>query len=249
MPNIECREQILSEEYREVARPFAIYADNRMIGFTMFAFDFASSDLDDRYWLWRFMIDKNFQGKGYGSAALQKVIEYFRSDETYPALYLYSGTVFKQLELLRYKEKEHEYLSKHLNIMSAYYGVLNYNSAISPYRLDMTMKPNNINLYDYWYTPVYQYFQNEDFIISLASKEFTTMIKHPDLYFIDFVEIKDTKEVRNSMIIKKLRGQMLNYMILHNITTLDELKNIELDNYIYNNDMSTHNTIVFSKKK
>ena len=133
--------------------------------------------------------------------------------------------------------------------MSAYYVVLNNNSSITPYRLDMTMKPNNLNLYDYWYTPVYQYFENEDFIVSLASKEFTTMIKHPHLYFIDFVEINDTKEVRNSMIIKKLRGKMLNDMILHNITTLDELKHIELDGFIYNEDMSIHNTIVFAKKK
>ena len=178
-----------------------------------------------------------------------KVIEYFHSSDVYPALYLYSGTVFKQLDLLNYKEKEHEYLRKHLNIMSAYYGVLNYNSEISPYRLDMTMKPDNINLYDYWYTPVYQYFENEDFIISLASKEFTTMIKHPHLYFVDFVEIKNDKEVRNSMIIKKLRGKMLNHMILHNITTLEELKNIELDDYIYNKNMSNQNTIVFTKKK
>ncbi len=176
-----------------------------------------------------------------------KVIEYYHSSQTYPALYLYSGTVFKQLELNKYKEKEHEYLSKHLNIMSAYYGVLNYNSAIYPYRLDMTMKPNNMNLYDYWYTPVYQYFEQEDFIISLASKEFTTMIKHPHLYFIDFVEIKDNKEVRNSMIIKKLRGKMVNEMILNNIVSLDELKRIELDGFTFNQDMSINNTLVFAK--
>lgn len=69
----------LNEKYRKVARPFAIYADDRIIGFTMFAFDLASSDPDDRYWLWRFMIDKHLQGMGYGSAALAKIIEYFRS--------------------------------------------------------------------------------------------------------------------------------------------------------------------------
>ncbi len=69
----------LTEEYREVARSFAIYADDNLIGFTMFAFDLASSDPDDRYWLWRFMIDKNLQGHGYGYAALEKIIEYFKS--------------------------------------------------------------------------------------------------------------------------------------------------------------------------
>lgn len=71
-------ETALKEEYREVARPFAICADDQVIGFTMFAFDLASSDPDDRYWLWRFMIDKKQQGKGYGSAALERIVEYFK---------------------------------------------------------------------------------------------------------------------------------------------------------------------------
>ena len=61
-----------------VARPFAIYADGEMVGFTMFAFEEACEDPDDRYWLWRFMIDRSRQGKGYGTAALQEIIRYFR---------------------------------------------------------------------------------------------------------------------------------------------------------------------------
>lgn len=47
----------------------------KIIGFTMFAFELTSGDPNDRYWLWRFMIDKNSQGKGYGSAALKKIID------------------------------------------------------------------------------------------------------------------------------------------------------------------------------
>ena len=72
-------ETAASEEYREIARPFAIYADGELIGFTMFAFELNSSDPNDRYWLWRFMIDKNSQGNGYGSVALEKIIDYFKS--------------------------------------------------------------------------------------------------------------------------------------------------------------------------
>ena len=67
-----------SKEYHEIARPFAIYADGKMIGFTMFAFELTSIDPNDRYWLWRFMIDKNSQRNGYGSAALKKIIDYFK---------------------------------------------------------------------------------------------------------------------------------------------------------------------------
>ena len=53
-----------AKENEQVARPFAIYADGQMVGFTMFAFDEEYEDPDDRYWLWRFMIDRNLQGKG-----------------------------------------------------------------------------------------------------------------------------------------------------------------------------------------
>ena len=63
-----------------VARPFAIYADEKLVGFCMFAFNPDEEDEDDRFWLWRFMIDKNEQGKGYGQAALQEIIKYFKEN-------------------------------------------------------------------------------------------------------------------------------------------------------------------------
>ena len=77
--NRKSLETAATEEYREIARPFGIYADGNIIGFTMFAFELTSSDPKDRYWLWRFMIDRHSQGMGYGSAALEKIIDYFRS--------------------------------------------------------------------------------------------------------------------------------------------------------------------------
>lgn len=67
-----------AEENAEVARPFAIFADGRMVGFTMFAFDEENEDPEDKYWLWRFMIDEREQGKGYGKLALAEIIRYFR---------------------------------------------------------------------------------------------------------------------------------------------------------------------------
>ena len=67
-----------ASENRDVARPFAIYVDDNLVGFTMFAFDEACEDPDDRYWLWRFMIDKDLQGMGYGCIALKEIIKYFK---------------------------------------------------------------------------------------------------------------------------------------------------------------------------
>ena len=79
---IASNENSLNEarENPEVARPFAIYADDKMIGFTMFAWDENNEDPEDKYWLWRFMIDKSLQGKGYGHLALKEIIKYFKDN-------------------------------------------------------------------------------------------------------------------------------------------------------------------------
>lgn len=176
-----------------------------------------------------------------------QVYQYFHDEQTaHPALAFYQGTVFKQLELASYMNHQ-DYLSEHLCILDAYYGVLKYNTLITPYRLDMTMKPDHINLYDYWFTPLYQYFEQVDFIISLASKEFTNMLRHPHIYFIDFIINDHGKMKRNAMIIKKARGQMLNQMILNEIKTLDELKKLNIDGFTYQPDYNQEGTLAFVK--
>ena len=67
-------------EHPEVARPFVICSDGIAVGFTMFAFEPDYEDPDDRYWLWRFMIDEKYQGQGYGKEALKQIIAYFKEN-------------------------------------------------------------------------------------------------------------------------------------------------------------------------
>ncbi|HEK9103988.1 GNAT family N-acetyltransferase [Bacillus pfraonensis] len=51
-----------------------IYLDNKMIGFTIFGID----PDDNNYWIYRLMIDEEFQGKGIGKQAIYLVIEEIR---------------------------------------------------------------------------------------------------------------------------------------------------------------------------
>ena len=69
-----------AKEHADVARPFIIYADDVAVGFTMFAFEPDYEDPDDRYWLWRFMIDEKYQGQGCGKEALKQIIAYFKEN-------------------------------------------------------------------------------------------------------------------------------------------------------------------------
>lgn len=51
-----------------------IYLEEKMIGFTMFGID----PDDNNYWIYRLMIDENFQGKGIGKQAIYLVIDEIR---------------------------------------------------------------------------------------------------------------------------------------------------------------------------
>lgn len=95
-----------AKENAEVARPFVIYAEGKAVGFAMFAFEPDYEDPNDRYWLWRFMIDERFQGRGYGRAALARIIAYFKEngatnirlstkDSNANAIHLYESFGFK----------------------------------------------------------------------------------------------------------------------------------------------------------
>jgi len=57
-----------------IARPFAIYNDDTMVGFAML--DIVEGDKDCG--LWRFMIDRKYQNKGYGKAAMSVILDYVR---------------------------------------------------------------------------------------------------------------------------------------------------------------------------
>ncbi|MDF2924755.1 MAG: GCN5-related N-acetyltransferase [Paenibacillaceae bacterium] len=51
--------------------PLCIYAGDTMVGFAMYGID-----ADDRkMWISRLMIDENYQGRGYGQAALKRLID------------------------------------------------------------------------------------------------------------------------------------------------------------------------------
>lgn len=51
--------------------PVAIYASEEMVGFCMYGLDVASA----KWKVFRLMVDKAHQGKGYGRAAMAQVIE------------------------------------------------------------------------------------------------------------------------------------------------------------------------------
>ncbi len=73
--------------YYDTAFPFAVYADNTMVGFIMLGY----YEVGGYYTLWKLMIDEKYQNKGYGKKAVRLGIDYlvnrFNVKEIYTAYY------------------------------------------------------------------------------------------------------------------------------------------------------------------
>lgn len=64
--------------------PLAVYDDEIMIGFIMYCID---RD-DGEYWIYRMMIDKKFQSKGYGKKTMSKILDIIKEDKTHNKIFL-----------------------------------------------------------------------------------------------------------------------------------------------------------------
>lgn len=71
--------------FYDVARPFAIYNDEELVGFLMLEWDEKAREVG----IWRFMIAQEHQQKGYGTQAMERAIEMIRAEaEKFDVIYL-----------------------------------------------------------------------------------------------------------------------------------------------------------------
>ena len=173
------------------------------------------------------------------------------------ALLSYDGIAFQYMAPQIFTQDYFEYVSKHLRILSAFYGVLKPFDAIMPYRLEMQAKlnaPFASTLYEFWKDDLYNEVIGESrLIINLASNEYAKSIKpylKADDVWIDVVfgELKNNKVVEKGVYVKMARGEMVRYMAEHQIEDVHEIKNFNRLNFVYNESLSTEFKYVFIKE-
>jgi diamine N-acetyltransferase len=64
--------------------PLAVYDDDIMVGFVIYCID----QDDGEYWIYRMMIDKRYQSKGYGKKALENLLNIIKDDKSHDKVYL-----------------------------------------------------------------------------------------------------------------------------------------------------------------
>lgn len=63
---------IAQSKFEPSLKPFAIYYEDKVVGFLMYN---SMPEELDAYWVYRIMVDKSYQGKGIGKAATALMIE------------------------------------------------------------------------------------------------------------------------------------------------------------------------------
>ncbi len=155
------------------------------------------------------------------------ICEYALKANQYQALNYYNGVCFKEIE----RSDTHDtYYNKYLKILSAKYGILSPGDLIAPYRLDFTVA-KEINYFNYYMNIVHNNLANEDFVINLASEEFSRLLNGDNFVTITFLQKRNNEIKKISNYCKKARGTYLTYLASNKITNKDQLKDFDVDGY------------------
>ena len=194
-------------------------------------------------------IEKKFKLKKDKAEKLLEFYQNYENEKSGNALASYTGVAYKSIGIDTFDIEDFEYLESHLVILSALYGILTPYTNIKEYRLDMTNSIfENKSLYEVWKSSVNEYFEKEDIILNLASKEYSKLIKSDNLIDFEFWNDTNGKLKQISTNSKKMRGFTLNYIVKNRITNINNLKDITLNEYVFNKDMSSEKKFVYVKK-
>ena len=171
---------------------------------------------------------------------------------SYPALYLFDGLMYRNIKRENLTKKEQSYLEKHLMITSAFYGVIPAFAPIAPHRLDfmMKLKVGGKSLTKHWQTAYEESVKGEELIFSLLSSEFETVFPkevREQMVTFKFMEDRDGKLKVHSTISKKARGGFLTALMENQVTSVEEIKKLSFAGFHYREDLSIGKELAFVK--
>jgi uncharacterized protein len=166
------------------------------------------------------------------------------------AIFTYDGAAYKAFNILSLDSSLYPLVDKRLYILSGLYGIVKPFDTISHYRLEMQYKHLG-SLYMFWENKVRTYFEekhNQETIICLASEEYRKILSSTlNVYNIVFKVYNGKTYQSPSMMVKKMRGLMARKIIENQIDNLEDLKKINIDDFIFDKNRSTTREFVFIK--
>ena len=175
-----------------------------------------------------------------------------------PAIISYEGLAYQYMAPAVFERSSIDYVQEHLRILSGFYGVLKPLDGVTPYRLEMQAKAainSHKDLYDLWGKRLYNEVRDETgIIINLASKEYSKCVEkylRPEDTFITvtFGETANGKLVTKGTYAKMARGEMVRFMAENMIEDPNEIKNFDRLGYVFMDELSNSDELVFERRK
>ncbi|MGB3366956.1 MAG: YaaA family protein [Acidaminobacteraceae bacterium] len=179
---------------------------------------------------------------------VESMIKSYKKSDFSEAISAYTGSVYREIKVESYSKEEMEFLQNNIRILSSFYGVLKPLDLIRPYRLDMKTKLKELDIKSIWSEIYSSEFQNEDLVVNLASKEFSSLIRL-DIVNVEFKDYSVDKYLVKATYAKTARGKMVNEIVKSKCRNIEDIKSIVVDNYIYNESVSQKNNLVFTRGK
>lgn len=176
-----------------------------------------------------------------------------------PAVFIFTGEVYRGLDIASLDEKYYEKAQKSLRILSGLYGLLKPFDLIYPYRLEMgtswAVTPKKKNLYQFWSDKLAlalkSEMQSDEIIVNLASNEYFKAIQKKiiaqRIITPTFKEYKNGKYAAVMMFAKHARGKMARFLIENELDSIEDLKHYQLDGYRFHKELSSENEWVFTR--
>ncbi len=186
----------------------------------------------------------------------------FTPDNARQAILAFKGDVYAGMQAETFSEDDFTFAQQHLRMLSGLYGVLRPLDLMHPYRLEMGIRlqnPKGSDLYQFWGETITTTLnealaaQGDNIIVNLASDEYFRAVK-PKLLAGEIVKPVFLDEKNGtfkviSFYAKKARGLMSRYIIENRLTTPDQLKAFDVDGYVFDEEASQKNELVFKRSE
>ncbi|HGS2944419.1 TPA: peroxide stress protein YaaA, partial [Streptococcus pneumoniae] len=166
---------------------------------------------------------------------------------------LFDGLMYRNIKRDKLTEAEQDYLENHVFITSALYGVVPALSPMAPHRLDflMKLKVAGKTLKSHWKAVYDEALKKEEVIFSLLSSEFETVFSkeiRAKMVTFKFMEDRGGQLKIHSTISKKARGAFLTALIENQVQTVGEARRLNFAGFVYREDLSQPQGLVFVKE-
>ena len=177
-----------------------------------------------------------------------------KTAKSYKALELFNGLMYRNIDRSGFDESNKKYVEENVFITTSLYGVIGAYDLIQEHRLDFlqNIKVENQSLKNFWREDYDKSIEGEELVVSLLSSEFEEVFskEQRDRFIrLSFMEEKEGVLKVHSTISKKARGKFLTELVKNKVSSVEEMKKMQFDDFKFSAENSDGRTLAFIAKR